>query len=205
MTSKLDSSLVFDQSGFFVNLPLNLTTASEKLYAMQYGRDTSGNVITTRHDALNQLEQSQRTKFLSDHTVVVIVTIEAYNTAKGFFIHNSFVLERSVVGEVKTSHVVLASKLNGECVNSADVFTDVVSVLLGIGASFFHAFLKNNFFLFFWSFFVFLFLLIVRWREYKTKKQIDPSYFSLFPTYVPTHPPTLLFISDHHIQSSCHQ
>ena len=46
MTSKLDSSLVFDQSGFFVNLPLNLTTASEKLYAMQYGRDTSGNVIT---------------------------------------------------------------------------------------------------------------------------------------------------------------
>ena len=158
MTSKLDSSLVFDQSGFFVNLPLNLTTASEKLYAMQYGRDTSGNVITTRHDALNQLEQSQRTKFLSDHTVVVIVTIEAYNTAKGFFIHNSFVLERSVVGEVKTSHVVLASKLNGECVNSADVFTDVVSVLLGIGASFFHAFLKNNFFLFFGvSLFFFLF------------------------------------------------
>ena len=170
MTSKLDSSLVFDQSGFFVNLPLNLTTASEKLYAMQYGRDTSGNVITTRHDALNQLEQSQSTKFLSDHTVVVIVTIEAYNTAKGFLIHNSFVLERSVVGEVKTSHVVLASKLNGECVNSADVFTDVVSVLLGIGASFFSCFLKNNFcfFLEFLCFF-FVFILIVRWRVQNKK------------------------------------
>ena len=90
---------MYDQSGYFVDLPLNLTTASEKLYAMQYGRDTSGSVIASQNDAFKQLEQSKSTKFLSEQTVVVFVTIEAYNTAKGFLVHNSFVLERSVVGK----------------------------------------------------------------------------------------------------------
>ena len=82
---------------------------------MQYGRHDNGNIIRSSTEVLKHPKQSKKTKFLSDQTVAVVVTVQAFNSGSGFVVHNEFVLERSVVGDVRPFYQILAGKLGTEC------------------------------------------------------------------------------------------
>jgi len=144
MTSSF-GDFTYDNSGFFVDLPLNGTTASKKIYAMQYGRHANGEVITSALEANQKVEQSKKTKFLSDQTVVLVVTVQAFNSGNGFVVHNNFIFERSLVGKIITKHQVHAGKLSSrECADGLSAFTDLIGVLLAIAAIFYALMVLND-------------------------------------------------------------
>jgi hypothetical protein len=144
MTSSF-GDFTYDNSGFFVDLPLNGTTASKKIYAMQYGRQENGEVITSALEANQKVEQSKKTKFLSDQTVVLVVTVQAFNSGNGFVVHNNFIFERSLVGKIITKHQVHAGKLSSrECADGLSAFTDLIGVLLAIAAIFYALMVLND-------------------------------------------------------------
>lgn len=143
--SKLKPGIFYDTSGFFVDLPLNATIAKKKIYAMQYGRTSDGKVIASAAKANENLVQSKKTRFLSDQTVVLVVTVQAFNSGSGFIVHNNFVFEKSIVGEIRASHEALAGKLSSrECPDPVGAFTDVIGVFLGIGTIIYSILVLND-------------------------------------------------------------
>jgi hypothetical protein len=145
LPSRLHPEHEYDQAGYFVDIPLNATYALDKLNAMQYGRYENGDIITSAAASRRHAEQSAKTKFLSDQTVVVVVTVQAFNSGSGFLAHNQFVMERSIVGDVQTYYEILAGKLGSECIDPWSAFGDVVGVVLGLTTIVYSLLVINDF------------------------------------------------------------
>ena len=134
VSSKLPghSDYLLDTSGHTVTLSLNATQAREKIYAMQYGRRAAtGEPITTMKEAEKYKEQSSKTKFLSEYTSALFVTVHSYNTGSGFVTRSDFVLERGQEGNMVTSFDALVAPIL-PCAHTKASVADVFGLLLAI-------------------------------------------------------------------------
>ena len=126
------SDYLLDTSGYIAMLPLNETLARAKLFAMQYGRrlDT-GKPITSAQEAEGHAEESASTKFLSEQTAALFVTLHSYNTGSGYVTRLDFVVERSQEGNFVASFDALSAQIL-PCTNLKSVMANIFGVILVI-------------------------------------------------------------------------
>ena len=126
-------NLVYDTSGFVVDVPLNRSGGMEKVFAMRYGRLENGQVIRSAAEAHANRAQSDLTKFLSDYTAVLFITLIGFNPATGMVLRSEFIFEQSTEGVVYTMFRGLAAPLTG-CALASTAIASILAVALGVGA-----------------------------------------------------------------------